>query len=425
MKFLLITKGFPSLESEDAVQKIYLFIERFYHKHDFNMIIINLPEYYNLYKTEKLRNKDEVDFIKKFPKINIDKVIIPNIDNIFFKILKKIRLIFSTNLFSFYDNRLLNKKISEIIDKRSPDKIIVFWDIESVISCIHKLKEKPSLKIIQFTGAMPHETSDIMLNNSLRDNQNYFFKIYNYAKYKFLIFKLKFFFIKLCNSISLNIFFDTNSDLKKMKIKNFENFGQYSQDFGGKNWLLKRKNTKNILYLNAGMTTANVNATYNLIKYIIPHLQYMKSKDSKIFDNFIVAGVENELTNKIKSLNINWIVFPGWIDQISDAFLNSMCMIVPSDCFFGSRTKIFHALSCGLPVVTHESNIRFHNNLINKKNILRANNFDEMKILITQLLEGKLDIKKLSLNARITFEDNYDYQKTSILDRIIQRIEDS
>ena len=29
MKFLLITKGFPSLESEDAVQKIYLFIELF------------------------------------------------------------------------------------------------------------------------------------------------------------------------------------------------------------------------------------------------------------------------------------------------------------------------------------------------------------------------------------------------------------
>ena len=173
--------------------------------------------------------------------------------------------------------------------------------------------------------------------------------------------------------------------------------------------------------MNAALTTTNINAVDNLIKYIIPHLQELKNKNDKIFNNLVVAGVENELTKKIKNLNISWIVFTGWIDKISSIYLNSKCMIIPNNSFLGSRTKVFHALSCGLPVITHECNIRFHPNLVNKKNILKANDFEHMKTLITDFLSGNIDADKLSLNSRIAFEEGY--KKDAILDLLVNKIE--
>ena len=173
--------------------------------------------------------------------------------------------------------------------------------------------------------------------------------------------------------------------------------------------------------MNAALTTTNINATDNLIKHIIPHLHELKKKDHKIFNNLIVAGVENQLTKKIKTLNIPWIVFPGWIDEISKIFLNVKVMIVTNDSFLGSRTKVFHALSCGLPVITHECNIRHHPNLINKKNVLKANNFDHMKDLISEFLNGEINEIELSLNARKAFEQNY--KKEEILNVLVSKIE--
>ena len=227
----------------------------------------------------------------------------------------------------------------------------------------------------------------------------------------------------MCNQVSLNIFFDTDSvdRAKKIGIKNTEYSKQYVRDFGGENWVSKRKISQDILFLNAAVTTTNMNAVDNMIKYIIPHLKDLKNKNEKIFDNLVVAGVENELTNKIKNLIIPWIVFPGWIDTISEIYLRSKCMIIPNNSFLGSRTKIFHALSCGLPVITHECNIRFHSNLINKENILKANDFKHMKTLITEFLSGEIDANKLSLNARIAFERNY--KKEDILDSLIKKLE--
>jgi glycosyltransferase involved in cell wall biosynthesis len=196
---------------------------------------------------------------------------------------------------------------------------------------------------------------------------------------------------------------------------------QYVRDFGGEDWFSKKKKSQDILFLNAAMTTTNVNAVDNLIKYIIPHLKDLKNKNDKIFDNLVVAGVENELTNKIKNLNIPWIVFPGWINTISEIYLRSKCMIIPNNSFLGSRTKVFHALSCGLPVITHECNIRYHPNLINKKNVLKANNFEHMKKLISEFLNGEINEIELSLNARKAFEQNY--KKEEILNILVSKIE--
>ena len=391
-------------------------------EHEVNLLVVNLPMSYKNYKPSETQNRDELDFKREFNQINIDKIFLKESHTLFSKILKKLKKIFSFNFYQFYENTLIEKKLLDIVGKRNPDLVLPMYDYDFLASSI-KVSKKKSFKIAQFIGLMDHETQQIRLENYLRNCNNFFSRIYSKIRNKLLTFKTRIFFIEMCNQVSLNIFFDTDSvdRAKKIGIKNTEYSKQYIRDFGGENWLSKRKNSQDILFLNAAMTTTNVNAVDNLIKYIIPHLKDLKDKNDKIFDNLIVAGVENELTGKIKNLNIPWIAFPGWIDKISDIYFRSKCMIITNNSFLGSRTKIFHALSCGLPVITHECNIRFHSNLINKENILKANDFKHMKTLITEFLNEEIDANKLSLNARIAFERNY--KKEAILDLLIKKLE--
>ena len=424
MKFLIINRGIPHPESEDAIQKIYLLIQALYKKYDLDVAIISLPESYKNYKSIEIQNKDERDFKNEFEKINIEKIVSTWSENIFsFSFFfKKFIKIFSFSFGQFYANLAIEKKLLEILNKRKPDVVITWCDPE-VLGCLLKISPKKKFKIIQFVGLMDHETQKIRMENDIRRNINLFLKLYITLRYKYLIFKTKFFFIRISNKASLNIFFDTDSvdRAKKIGIKNVEYSKQYVRDFGGDDWHSKKQKSEDILFLNAALTTTNINAVDNLIKYIIPHLQELKNKNDKIFNNLVVAGVENELTKKIRNLNISWIVFTGWIDKISSIYLNSKCMIIPNNSFLGSRTKVFHALSCGLPVITHECNIRFHPNLVNKKNILKANDFEHMKTLITEFLSGDIDADKLSLNSRIAFVEGY--KKDAILDLLVNKIE--
>lgn len=424
MKFLIISRGFPHPESEDAIQKVYLLIQSLYknHEHEINLTIVNLPDLYKNYKSLEIQNRDELDFKREFSRINIDKIFLKETHTFFSKIFRKLKKIFSFNFYQFYENALIEKKLLEIADKRNPDIVLPMYDYDFLASSI-KVSKKKSFKIVQFIGLMDHETQQIRLENNIRNCNNFFLKIYSIVRNKYLIFKMRIFLIEMCNKISLNIFFDTDSvdRAKKIGIRNVAYSKQYVRDFGGEDWFSKKKKSQDILFLNAAMTTTNVNAVDNLIKYIIPHLKDLKNKNDKIFDNLVVAGVENELTNKIKNLNIPWIVFPGWINTISEIYLRSKCMIIPNNSFLGSRTKVFHALSCGLPVITHECNIRYHPNLINKKNVLKANNFEHMKKLISEFLNGEINEIELSLNARKAFEQNY--KKEEILNILVSKIE--
>lgn len=426
MKILIISRGVPHPEGEDAFQKLYFLIQKLYNRsgHRIDLALINLPDFYKNYKPLEIQNRDEVDFKNEFKTIKIHKIFLrSSIPFISFKnIFRKLLKIFSLNHYQFYKNINLEKKLFEIIKKINPNIVISFHDAE-ILSNLIKCSKNKSFKVVQLIGLMDHETQQIRLDNYIRNYNNFLLKFYSILRYKYLIFKLRIFFKKICNKASLNIFFDTDSidRAKKLGIKNIEYSKQYVTDFGGEDWFYKRKNSNNILFLNAAITTTNINAVDNLIKYIIPYLQDLKNKNDKIFDNLIVAGVKNELTNKIKNLNISWIVFTGWIEKISETFLRSKCIIITNNSFLGSRTKIFHALSCGLPVITHECNTRFHPNLVNKINILIANDFDHMKILLSEFLSGKIDESKLSLNARIAFEQNY--KKEAILDLLINKIE--
>ena len=149
--------------------------------------------------------------------------------------------IFSFSFSQFYASPALEKRLFEILNKRKPDVVLSWCDTE-VMSNLLKLSSNHKFKIIQFVGLMDHETQKIRMENDIRRNNNYLKKLYIKLRYKYLIFKTRFFFIKISNMSCLNIFFDTDSvdRAKKLGIKNVDYSKQYVRDFGGDDWLSKK-----------------------------------------------------------------------------------------------------------------------------------------------------------------------------------------
>ena len=83
MKFLIINRGAPHSESEDAIQKVYLLIQALYKKHEVDLALIDLPDAYKNYKSIDIQNRDEKDFKNEFQKINIEKIPSAWSENIF------------------------------------------------------------------------------------------------------------------------------------------------------------------------------------------------------------------------------------------------------------------------------------------------------------------------------------------------------
>ena len=121
MKFLIISRGFPHPESEDAIQKVYLLIQSLYKnpEHEINLIIVNLPDSYKNYKSSEIQNRDELDFKREFNRINVDKIFLKETHTLFSKIFRKLKKIFSFNCYQFYENALIEKSIRKQFRKKS------------------------------------------------------------------------------------------------------------------------------------------------------------------------------------------------------------------------------------------------------------------------------------------------------------------
>ena len=184
MKFLIINRGVPHPESEDAIQKIYLLIQELYNKpeHTVDLALINLPDAYKNYKSLEIQKRDELDFKNEFKKINIDKIFLKSqSDFSISKILRKLNILFSFTFNQFYKNTELEKSLLQIVEKRNPDIIISLSDTETMSNLI-KYSKKKSFKIIQLIGQMSHETQQTILENSIRNRNNFLLKVYKYQR---------------------------------------------------------------------------------------------------------------------------------------------------------------------------------------------------------------------------------------------------
>jgi glycosyltransferase involved in cell wall biosynthesis len=408
MDYLIIMNGMPSLKGEDAFQKPYLLIKKLYLKKSITLVSIVPDKYYYFYKKKKFFDIDNFLFMKKFKSIKLIKIYKKN-NNTLCNFFDKLKKIFFSKEFFFYSNKNTYLKINEIIKKIKPKKILCLYD-PAIISCVKY--STWNCEKISFTGQISFKNLETQLENYKK--KNIFSKItdiYTYFKLFFLIFKSKFLFKRIFENFDKNIFHDQDTYLiaKKLKIPNVKFIQQFTPDFGGDNWIKKRqfRKKKNILFLNSAPTTININAVDNFIKYTGPFLNNIKINNNDIFNYLYVVGENNFLVKKIMMLNYPWIKFTGWSNNISKEFFKNNCILLTNDLFLNSRTKIFHAMSAGLITITLNSNTYNHKKLINKKNILIAKNINKLNEVLFRFLNNEYNEKKMSINARQTFEKYY------------------
>jgi len=408
-KYVVVVDGIPSPQNEDWLQKSYYLIEKLiYKKHQVELIIINRFSNYKQKKILKFSSKS----------INLKK----KIKILFLKEKKKtfkekfISLFSLNSLEHFNINQDMIVKVKHFLGNDSSKKVICFGPSTTLL--ISKISYKFQ-KLITFNGSLPQEVYKSQILNLIKTKIKFSF-IFSILLILIRFLKETFFIKKIFRQSSFIICFDeiVYQYLKKKKINAF------CFTNAVKNWLPKKistiskiKRNSDILFI-GGISTPNINATLNFKKFIIPFIKINLKK--LIFHQIRIVGAKSNLTKEIESKKYSWINVTGWIDDISKEFCKNKLMIIPNDNVMYTRTRIYQAFSCGLPVLTHIANTKYDKKLIHNKNILIAKNFKEFNQLFLLALSGKVNLTKISKNSRDLFEKYYDINK--IIDKIYKLI---
>lgn len=399
-KYLLLMECFPLPDHEDWVQKNYYILKKFINKYnDISLVILN--------KGISSRNikDDKKKFIKLFSnKINIKILDINQKQN---KLSQIFRLLSLRAIDQFKIKEHIIDDIGNIIKLHKPKKIISFGHTANCILDNIKLKDT---KTVFVAGGIPYQMARSVIIDNIKSNPLMIFP--SIAQYFFLL-KEMFFIKKFAKKADVIIVYDKTvgsyfrSVAKKLFI--FENAVPDWLPKRYKNNVNKIKRKKNILFVLSGNTSPNKNATKNFIKYIYPHLRKNYLKSNKI-NQIRVIGAKSQLTQKIEELKFNKIKCLGWVKDISKEFCDNKLLIVTNDNLMYTRTRIAHSFSCGMPVLTHFSNTIYDKPLKKDYNLIVAKNFKEFNKQIDNVFNNKIDLLKISKNARNTYLKEYNIQ---------------
>lgn len=393
-KYLFILECYPNPNNEDWLQKNYYILKQFTDRgKDISVIILDKEISINQNLNEK---KIFLNEFSKSCKIQIFKIS-KNLN--FFNKIFRLFSPFSRHHFKI-DNEIV-KRTSNFLKNNEPDILV---SIGHSANCLVDRTKLNHCKKIFIIGGLPYQMAKSVLKDQIIEKP-------------FLIFKSIILFFFLLKEMILIKILAKNCDCIisfDYIVGSYFNKKKYIYTNAVRDWLPKNlnlnfldfKREKSILFLVSGNTSPNKNSTKNFIKYVFPHLKKKYENSSKLSEIRIV-GAESELIDKIKNLKFKKINCVGWVKDISYEFSNNILLIVPNNNIMYQRTRIAHAFSCGMPVLTHYANTVYDKPLINKKNILVAKNFNEFNELIDDVLEDRIDINMISKNARKTFESNY------------------
>lgn len=101
------------------------------------------------------------------------------------------------------------------------------------------------------------------------------------------------------------------------------------------------------------------------------------------------------------------VFFRGYVENISREFETTDALFVPTPIALGFRTRIAHGFGFGAPVVAHLANAAGMPELKHQENCWLCNKADEFWVAVRRLREDQVFGRKLSANARKTFESCY------------------
>jgi polysaccharide biosynthesis protein PslH len=151
----------------------------------------------------------------------------------------------------------------------------------------------------------------------------------------------------------------------------------------------------------------NIEASNFIIKKLYPELK-------KIFPELKILISGSNPSSKISRNFSSNIEISGWVDDIRESYLKSHIFIAPMFSGTGMQNKILEAMSLGIPCITSS----LANNAIlaeNKKNILIADNLEQMIDAIIQLKSNPKFYHQISEEGKEFILKNYTWNAVNKL----------
>lgn len=143
----------------------------------------------------------------------------------------------------------------------------------------------------------------------------------------------------------------------------------------------------------------NITASQYIVKEILPLLK----SDTKI----ILAGANP--SREVLALESNQVEVTGWVDDIRTSYTAAKVFVAPMFIGTGLQNKLLEAMAIGIPCIT----TTLANNALGAKEneeILIANNAENFRDRITELLEDEKKRENITLSAKRFVKDNYDWK---------------
>lgn len=104
-------------------------------------------------------------------------------------------------------------------------------------------------------------------------------------------------------------------------------------------------------------------------------------------------------------------IYTGYLEDLSKAFNNSDIFLYLKKYSVGTRTRILTAMSYGMPIIADVSVKLGLYRLKNKFNIFLIRDLNDFSEIIDDLIANPKILKKISINARRTWEKYYNPKK--------------
>ena len=289
----------------------------------------------------------------------------------------------------FYEQKKLNKELKKIFSREKFERIFCYH-FDALSACYTENKEN----IVCCLGDLIHEPRNnrrLILNNSL------YSRIINYLEEK------------ISNKIIKNMLhgfdkkgFYANHYYEKTKLQIKQTNYFRTSIIRPKNkvkYLEKNEKISRVILIGDLSGTVTISSLYFLKDF----LKYSNSSIINYF-KFEIFGRGN-LHRSLNDLKkIESVIFKGESNNLSNEFNNSCVLLACNTIDVGIRVRIITALSHGIVVITHSSNLKGIPELEHNKNALIFNNGNELSNILIKIKNNEIKLRKISDEAIITFE---------------------
>lgn len=239
---------------------------------------------------------------------------------------------------SYYKIRKIKQKLLKL--KRNgyePDIIVLEWtNIVNLIDSIKKIFLTAKYVASEHDVAFLGEYRKYMQGNKSEDAYNIYVKRKNKELES----------LRKCDMIMPHNYKD-----KQLLIDNGiqkEKIFVLTPYYNNMNYINRKKHNKDILFFGAMYRKENYEAALWFIDKVMPYLEKYNLR-------FVVLG--NKPPKILKNKECKNVIITGFVENITQYFEESLCMVSPLITGAGIKIKILEALSSGIPVLTNEIGI--------------------------------------------------------------------